>query len=177
MNSDEEPIDEELRIMDERGRAGSVLTAETFRQPIELLCEGPAATLDITATVGDAVQTMREGRFGSVVITRDGRVAGIVTERDLLMKGAIGQDLRGRPVTQIMTTEPETLRAEDPLIFLMNKMHVGGFRHVPIVDDDDRPLHVISIRDVVAFVLDHFSDEVVNLPSEPYRGERLQHGG
>jgi CBS domain-containing protein len=54
---------------------------------------------------------------------------------------------------------------------------VGGFRHVPIVDDLDRPLHVISIRDVLAFVLDGFPQRVLNMPPRPFRGDSERYGG
>ena len=49
---------------------------------------------------------------------------------------------------------------------MLNKMSVGGFRHVPVVDDDHRPYGVISVRDVVAFMVDAFPREVLNLPTE-----------
>jgi hypothetical protein len=46
-------------------------------------------------------------------------------------------------------------------------MAVGGFRHVPVVDDEHRPACVIAVRDVVNFLVDAFPREVLNLPSEP----------
>jgi len=38
-----------------------------------------------------------------------------------------------------MTPNPESLRMENELAWVLNMMAVGGFRHVPIVDDDGRP--------------------------------------
>ena len=41
-------------------------------------------------------------------------------------------------------------------------MSVGGFRHVPIVDAEGRPVHVVSVRDVVEFLVEAFPQEVLN---------------
>jgi len=49
---------------------------------------------------------------------------------------------------------------------VLNKMAVGGFRHVPVVDADGRPVFVVSVRDVVEFLVDFFPNDVLNLPPE-----------
>jgi len=50
--------------------------------------------------------------------------------------------------------------------FVLNRMAVGGFRHVPVVDEGDRPVAIISVRDVVEFLVEHFPREIMNLPPE-----------
>ena len=42
---------------------------------------------------------------------------------------------------------------------------VGNVRHIPVIDDEHRPACVISVRDVVAFLVDAFPREVLNLPA------------
>jgi len=172
-----EEIKQELDRLRESGRHGGVLSADTFERPISELCKRPVQALDVSATIGDAVRTMQEGRFGAVPITRNGKLAGIVTERDMLMK-VLGRpdEYDKQPVTHIMTPDPDALRAEDDLAYMMNRMHIGGFRHVPVVNDQGEPTHMVSLRDVLAFILDHFADVVQNIPSEPYRGEPTREG-
>jgi len=46
-----------------------------------------------------------------------------------------------------MTPDPVVLRRDDPIAVAINKMAVGGFRHVPIVDAG-RPIAVVSAKDV-----------------------------
>jgi CBS domain-containing protein len=46
-----------------------------------------------------------------------------------------------------MTPDPVVLRQDDPVAVAIHKMAVGGFRHVPIVDDGV-PIGVVSARDV-----------------------------
>ena len=43
-------------------------------------------------------------------------------------------------------------------------MHIGGCRHVPIVDDDLKPVGLISISDIITTIADYFSREIINLP-------------
>ena len=46
-----------------------------------------------------------------------------------------------------MTPDPVVLRHDDPIAVAIHKMAVGGFRHIPIVEDG-RPTGVVTARDV-----------------------------
>ena len=37
-------------------------------------------------------------------------------------------------------------------------MNIGGYRHIPLLDDYDRPLGIISVKDLITFVAEQFSD-------------------
>jgi CBS domain-containing protein len=67
---------------------------------------------------------------------------------------------------EVMTRDPEALPATAPVAWVLNKMEVGGFRHVPAVDEAGRPVFVVSVRDVVQFLVEAFPEEVLNLPPE-----------
>jgi CBS domain-containing protein len=43
-------------------------------------------------------------------------------------------------------------------------MSVGGFRHVPVVDESHHPVFVVSVSDIVEFLVEAFPREVLNLP-------------
>ena len=105
------------------------------------------------------------------MITKNGKLAGIITERDILNK-VIGKmdDFRKRPVTDAMTPDPLRLMPGDMIAYVMNNMHVGGYRHVPIVNEKDEPISIISIKDVMTFILDYFPEDITNIVGEPYRG-------
>jgi CBS domain-containing protein len=66
-----------------------------------------------------------------------------------------------------MTPAPEALRTKDPVAYAINKMSVGRFRHVPIVDDAGRPAGILSARDVLDFIVELCPEEILNLPPEP----------
>lgn len=169
-------VEEEQEIMEERARDPKQVSGSVLDEPIRRLFRRPAESIDRSATVRTAIEVMQAHRFGSVLITHRGVLVGIVTERDILMKVAGGpESMLDLPVSEIMTPDPETLHADDPVVFLMNKMHVGGFRHVPVLAEDGTPLHVVSVRDVMRFLLGELEPAVVNVPSEPYRGEPKRH--
>ena len=60
-----------------------------------------------------------------------------------------------------------------PVAWVLNKMSVGGFRHVPAVDEEGCPVIMVSVRDVVEFLVQSFPSEILNLPPE-FGGERDQ---
>lgn len=175
----DETIEEELQIQEESTRPPNVLSADTFLLPIRAVCrEQELVTLPPSARIAEAIACMQERRIGAVLVVVQERLTGIVTERDVLMK-VVGSDLdpEREPVSRIMTENPETLMLDDQLAYLLNAMRVGGFRHVPIVDGKGHPLHLVSLRDVLAYMVDHFPQEVLNIPSQPFRGTPPQWGG
>ena len=62
--------------------------------------------------------------------------------------------------------DPECLPRDASLAWVLNLMPVGGFRHVPAVDQENRPVLIVSVRDAVQFLVDSFSTEILNLPPE-----------
>jgi CBS domain-containing protein len=107
----------------------------------------PAAEMvEMGTTVGDAIGRMQHEGIDCLLVTDDGRLVGIFTDRDAVLKVAGRADDR-RPVGELMTPDPVILRREDPIAVAINKMAVGGFRHVPIVDAG-RPVAVVSAKDV-----------------------------
>jgi hypothetical protein len=46
-------------------------------------------------------------------------------------------------------------------------MSLGGFRHIPLVDDDGSPTGVVAMRNIVDYIVDLFPNEILNLPPSP----------
>jgi CBS domain-containing protein len=93
-----------------------------------------------------AIERMHRDGIDCLLITDNGRLVGIFTDRDALLKLA-GHGPEHRPISDVMTHDPVVLRKDDTIAVAINKMAVGGFRHVPIVDGS-RPIAVVSARDV-----------------------------
>lgn len=171
-------LEEDLQRLEERTRPPRALTADVFLRPISECCHSQTlVTLPPGARVAEAIQLMQEHRIGAVLVVEQEKLVGIATERDVVMK-VLGSKLdpEQSTVAEIMTPGPECLMLDDQLAYLLNAMHVGGFRHVPIVDEDGRPTHLISVRDVLAFIVDSFPTEVLNIPSQPFRGTPSEYG-
>jgi CBS domain-containing protein len=115
--------------------------------PLEKLGAAKPQVVDGDMPVGDAIERMRRGSLDCLLILEDGKLAGIFTDRDAVLKvgGTAGDQRRLRDV---MTRDPVVLRHDDPVAVAINKMAVGGFRHVPIIDGGQVPIGVVSARDV-----------------------------
>ncbi len=149
-----------------------------LHEPIRTLHTRPAPSLALGSRVSDAVREMQKQRVGCVMVVEGGRLVGILTERDILYKilGG-GKDLGAVTVDAIMTRDPEVLTPEDAIAHALQKMSVGGFRHVPLVDAQRRPVGMLSVKDVVDWVTEFFPQHVLNVPPEPGRHARQPEGG
>jgi len=101
-------------------------------------------------TMQQAITTMLDRNVGALLVVDDaGNLQGILSERDLLKKIAgVQDDYADLPVTDFMTARPESVAADDPLVFVLNKMDRGDYRHVPVVKNN-KPVGIISVRDML----------------------------
>jgi CBS domain-containing protein len=125
--------------------------ATSYRGPVlgvhlDTLEAGDPEILDITADADEAVRLMHENGTDCVLIVDGGRLVGIFTDRDAVLKVA-GRELKARPIADLMTRDPVVVRHDDTVAVAINKMAVGGFRHIPIVENG-RPTGLVSARDV-----------------------------
>src|SRR5262249_47049737 len=129
----------------------------------------PPIALAPSASLAEAVRLMREHRVGCILVVEDGRLVGILTERDLLLK--LDDASLDRPLHDLMTPDPEALSPDHPIVFALNKMSAGGFRHVPLVDDAGHPVGIVSVKDIVDYIVDFFASDVLTVPPEPAQSE------
>lgn len=119
-------------------------------------------------TVRSACQLMAEKRIGALLVTEDERICGIFTERDALNKvlaGSLNPDTVC--LSQVMVADPQTIRADKPLAFALLMMADGGFRHVPVVDENGAPVGMVSARDALG-------QDMVELEHDIQRLEALE---
>ena len=169
---DEAYEDDPAREVDEQ-RLGEAILDSTIRS----LEPRPAVCVPESATIRDAIRLMLEKEIGAVLVEGGGRVVGIFTERDVLRRVATSGVNLDRSVTDVMTADPESLGPDDGIAFALNKMIVGGYRHVPILDEHGAPVAVLSLREVVAFIVTLLPKRVMNLPPEPRLSARSADGG
>ena len=127
----------------------------------------PPVTVAPTATVARAAERMRKKKVGAVLVKKGSALVGIFTERDLVSRAMATPRWASAPVKKFMTSRPETLKLADPVAYALNKMSVGRFRHVPLLDGRGRLAGIISIRDIVDFIVELCPEEILNLPSQP----------
>jgi CBS domain-containing protein len=178
MEPNETLYDEDLRYEEDAGQA-KTLDTRLFQEPIRSLKRRVerVATVPLGASIGEAARVMRETGTGCVLVERAGALVGTLTERDILNKlVGTGYDPATTAVDGVMTRNPETLKPEDPIAFALQRMSVGGYRHIPLVDAERHAVGVLSVKDVVDFLVEQFPREVLNIPPEPGVQPRTQEG-
>jgi len=161
-----EAIDEDLERWEESsGPAPRQLDARVLLRPIATLDypKNPIA-LPPSTPVGKALETMSSKNLGAVLVVEEGRVVGIFSERDALRKGLWSGKQLDAPVRKFMTKDPETLTPHDAIAMAMNRMGVGGYRHVPLVDAERRPVGMLVMRDIVRYIARFFPNQALNVP-------------
>ena len=109
-------------------------------------------TIQHNATVHEAAEIMRDGNVGALVVTDEqSKVVGITSERDLLNRVlAAHQDPRRVLVREVMTPNPATCGPDMSLTRAQEVMMSRQIRHLPLVDEENRPVGMISSRDIMA---------------------------
>jgi CBS domain-containing protein len=170
-------LDDELSQMyEEESRARKILDSSTLHKSIKHLRVKKPVTMIPADTVADAVELMKKKKIGCVLVTEKERLCGIFTERDVLMKVTGAKNYTSLKISDVMTPNVDAFQAEDSIAFVLNAMHVGGYRHVPVVDQDGIPIAVISVKDIIGFILEHFAEDVLNLPPSPIRTTKQREG-
>ncbi len=125
----------------------------TLRAPLHTLEPKVPVCVTKGTKISDVIGIMKDNRIGCVCIVEDDLLIGIFTERDVLSK-VIGSSLDTDEtfVEDLMTNDPEYLYDDDQIAFALNRMHVGGFRHIPLIDLAGRPTGIISVRDILAYM-------------------------
>ncbi|HMO18793.1 MAG TPA: CBS domain-containing protein [Oligoflexia bacterium] len=96
------------------------------------------------------ISRIRTGGGGAVlVLNQAGSLCGIFTERDIVKLVDEKASFLKKPVAEFMTKDPTSIQMTTPLAFALNLMTQGGFRHIPIVDDDMIPIGILSSKDIL----------------------------
>lgn len=162
-------IDEELERMDDDD-ALKAWSAQEIQVSLKDLMR-PIVTIDINCSTNEAIDLLLAHNIGAAPVVEGGSLRGIFSERDVLNKILNKQvgDLDHISVEEFMIADPQTAQPEETLNTAILYMAQGNYRHVPIVDTENRLLGMVSIRDVISYLVEKFPQEVLTLPPRPVR--------
>jgi len=103
--------------------------------------------------VREVLRLLVDNKVGCVVVSEQGKIAGIFSERDALLKlGEKAAELGERPVSEFMTSNVESLPPSAKIAFAVHRMEQGGFRHVPVINEQGEPAGIFSVRDILNYL-------------------------
>jgi CBS domain-containing protein len=104
-------------------------------------------------TVLKVVEIFQKAQKGCILVYKSKKMVGILSNRDLLLRVAGKyEDLSKVHVADVMTPNPGYVKPEDPMAFAVNKMAMGGYRHVPVLREDGTPVSILLIKDVLRYL-------------------------
>tara|TARA_B100000809_G_scaffold263373_1_gene316457 strand:- start:1219 stop:2802 length:1584 start_codon:yes stop_codon:yes gene_type:complete len=153
-------LDEELAIMQEqsyeadRYRSDPLFGALRTRINALQVHYGSARVLCVEpdTSIAKAITLMKEHALESLLIVDEHKLRGIITSRDILMKVVLtDMDRETTPITAIMTPRPDVVHEWNTVGDAINKMAIGSFRHLPIVNESD-DYGMISVQELLGYV-------------------------
>lgn len=132
--------------------AGAGIRASGVEGKVEDAMSAPVQTTTPDTPIEDAAAVLATAKVGCLPVVDGGRLVGLLTVTDVLAHVAqVPVEALGpmeESVTTVMTREVDTIGPGDSLFDAALRMHQGGYRHLPVVDPDDRVIGILSDRDV-----------------------------
>lgn len=120
-------------------------------------------TIDSSQTVLDAIKVMAEAHIGAVLLTENHKIVGIFTERDYLTKIELeGRAAKSTKLKDVMTPQMMTVSMDTSVEKCVGLMKQYQIRHLPVVEHDQL-IGLVSMRDVMAVVLENKESEIRGL--------------
>lgn len=130
-------------------------------------------TAEPQETVASAARKMRDLNLGAVLVVSGSRLSGIFSERDLLCRVvAEGRDPACTALGEVATPDPVTVPANASIRRCAELIRERGFRHLPVVDGEGRPVGILSTRDFLQFVVSEL-EELIDRARREARLEEL----
>ncbi len=144
----------------------TVSTTEIFRKLAGMFMKPVTLAVDAGTRCGDVVPAMAEANGSCVLVTGgDGRLAGIVTDRDIARRVTF-KTPPDVPISAVMTAPVHKIGQLDYAYRAVALMRRHNIRHIPVVDDDDRPVGLLDLHDALALTSDQMMDQIDSLSAE-----------
>lgn len=123
--------------------------------------------VEIGTSVKATIDKMRAENHNCAFVTEDGQLVGIFTDRDVLRRVVDSPESWNRPIEDVMTLSPLSVKLTDPADAALNLMNKNHFRNVPVLDENGVVIGNLTHYAVIKYLADHFPESVYNLPPDP----------
>ncbi|QLC33506.1 CBS domain-containing protein [Halarchaeum sp. CBA1220] len=111
-----------------------------------------------TASLDQVAETMHAEGVGFLVVTQEGDPVGALTDRQVALSLRNEVDPTATTASELMTTELVTIGRDMDVLRIVQKMKLEEVRRVVVVDDDDEPVGVVSLDDVLVLLGEEMGD-------------------
>jgi CBS domain-containing protein len=126
----------------------------------------PPVEVAPTQTVMDAIDASLPQRVGAVAVMERGRLVGIFTERDVMLKVVHRKrDPQATLIREVMTAPVTTVKADTPVGDVLHMMLQRHIRHLPVSEDGKTVQGMLSIRNVLQYMVEDLQSNLVHLQS------------
>ena len=121
--------------------------------PVSDYCRRDVRTIAVDATLRSAARQMADEGIGCLVAVAGRSVRGILTDRDLALRVIReGLDPDNANVASALTHDPVTIHAGTPLRVAMALMRRRAVRRLPVVDEREELIGVITLVDLLPVI-------------------------
>jgi CBS domain-containing protein len=119
--------------------------AQTIR---DVMTPNPKAVTE-KESVLEVARIMRDQDTGVVPVIDGSKVIGLITDRDIVVRAlAEGKDCKTISVKEVMTRNVRSVKEDTPVDEVLNLMSKDEIRRLPVVNNKDELVGIVSIGDV-----------------------------
>lgn len=143
---------------------GSLIERSDFEKPLSVMNLPKPFMLSEEVPLLEVIEFLQEKKIGCLLLHRDNILSGVITERDFLLKiVGVVDDWRERPVKDFMTPNPSSLTDDAMVIDAIEMVAKEQFRHIPVMDKEGHACAIISVKDLLSFMVNFFGDTITDL--------------
>jgi CBS domain-containing protein len=117
-----------------------------------------------SARVYECIDRMVASDVGSIVVMDGDAIAGLFTERDYMRSIVLeGRTSKTTEVREVMQSDVATVHPDKPLAACLHLMTELRCRHLPVVDDQEELIGIVSIGDGVNEIVGRAQQETARL--------------
>ena len=118
------------------------------------------------ATVYEALEVMADKGVGALLVMQANSLMGVISERDYARKVILhGLSSKTARVRDIMTSPALTIDMDTTVDDAMRLMTAHRLRHLPVIDGDGTVAGIVSIGDLVKWIITSHEQTIEQLES------------
>lgn len=141
-----------------------VLDNRFLARSVGLVNPKPPLLVEETDPLRVALEGLQNSKVGCLIVTAgNGTISGIFSERDAMLKVLLSDvNVDVALVSELMTPNPQTATMTTTIAFALSMMSQGGYRHIPIVDDSNYPVGMVSVKDIVDYIVGALVKDIIS---------------